>query len=140
MSCFICLNNAHKLFCHISLEYLELILEELPSGGQIIKGAYKPPHLRNPTKEQSHATPRTKSKLAPDISDEKYFPSLSAAKSVEPSGAWGRRRRDEGNFEEVRNSKSHSSRFGETGNKAASGTGPNLNLGNKFGALSQDQS
>nr|CAD7267375.1 unnamed protein product [Timema shepardi] len=114
--------------------------EELPSGGQIVKGAYKPPHLRNPSKEQSHSTPRTKSKLAPDISDEKYFPSLSAAKSVEPSGAWGRRRRDEGNFEEVRNSKSHSSRFGETGNKATSGTGPSLNLGNKFGALSQDQS
>jgi len=35
--------------------------------------------------------PRSKNKAAPDINSEEYFPSLSAAKSIEPTGAWGRR-------------------------------------------------
>jgi hypothetical protein len=34
--------------------------------------------------------PRSKNKTAPDINSEEYFPSLSAAKSIEPTGAWGR--------------------------------------------------
>ena len=51
------------------------------------------------------------------------------------------RRRDEGSFEEVRNSKSHSSRYSDMATKmSASGTGPKLNLGNKYGPLSADQS
>jgi hypothetical protein len=35
--------------------------------------------------------PRSKNRSAPDINSEEYFPSLSAAKSIEPTGAWGRR-------------------------------------------------
>jgi hypothetical protein len=51
------------------------------------------------------------------------------------------RKRDEGSFEEVRNSKSHSSRYSDMATKmSAGGAGPKLNLGNKYGALSSDQS
>lgn len=110
---------------------------EAPTGSS----SYVPPHLRNQPKEPSHASPRSKNKAAPDINSEEYFPSLSAAKSIEPTGAWGRRRRDEGSFEEVRNSKSHSSRYSDMATKmSAGGAGPKLNLGNKYGALSPDQS
>lgn len=35
--------------------------------------------------------PRTRNKAAPDINSEEYFPSLSASKSVDNTGAWGRR-------------------------------------------------
>jgi uncharacterized protein YggU (UPF0235/DUF167 family) len=35
--------------------------------------------------------PRTRNKAAPDINSEEYFPSLSASKSIDNTGAWGRR-------------------------------------------------
>jgi len=35
--------------------------------------------------------PRTRNKAAPDINNEEYFPSLSASKSIDNTGAWGRR-------------------------------------------------
>ena len=48
------------------------------------------------------------------------------------------RKRDETiGFEEVRNSKSHSSRYADTAARMAPGK---LSLGNKFGALTHDQS
>ncbi|XP_021920432.1 protein CDV3 homolog [Zootermopsis nevadensis] len=116
------------------------VVEKRPEG-PTGSSSYVPPHLRNQPKEPSHANPRSKSKAAPDINSEEYFPSLFAAKSTEPAGAWGRRRRDEGNFEEVRNSKSHSSRYSDIATKmSASGAGPKLNLGNKYGPLSPEQS
>ncbi|XP_012261869.1 protein CDV3 homolog [Athalia rosae] len=100
--------------------------------------SYKAPHLRNA--QTASASPRQKMKnTAPDISSEEYFPTLSAAQqqnSNEPTGPWGRRRRDEGSFEEVRNrggSRAYSVQ--ETQAQA-----PKLSLGNKYGALSQDQS
>ncbi|KAJ9586304.1 hypothetical protein L9F63_020012, partial [Diploptera punctata] len=115
------------------------VVEKRPET--ISSNSYVPPHLRGQHKEPAHSSPGAKSKAAPDISSEEYFPSLSAAKSIEPSGARGRRRHEEESFEEVRNSKSHSSRYSDMATKMSGGTaGPKLNLGNKFGALSQDQS
>jgi len=116
------------------------VVEKRPEG-PTGTSSYVIPHLRNQPKEPSHASPRTRNKAAPDINNEEYFPSLSASKSIDNTGAWGRRRRDEGSFEEVRNSKSHSSRYSDMATKmSASGTGPKLNLGNKYGPLSADQS
>lgn len=109
-------------------------------------GSYIPPHVRNSSQYQQPPSYHlgqgqriVKSKAAPDVNNQELFPTLSAAKSVEPvTGAWGRKKRDEGvGFEEVRNSKSHSSRFSDSSAKMATGK---LALGNKFGALTQDQS
>lgn len=99
--------------------------------------SYTAPHLRNA--QSVSASPRQRMRnTAPDIHSEEYFPTLSSAQQQnnEPTGPWGRRRRDEGSFEEVRNrggSRSHSVQ--ETQAQA-----PKLSLGNKYGALSQDQS
>ncbi|XP_015519083.1 protein CDV3 homolog [Neodiprion pinetum] len=99
--------------------------------------SYKAPHLRNA--QSMSASPRQRMRnTAPDIHSEEYFPTLSAAQqqNSEPTGPWGRRRRDEGSFEEVRNrggTRSYSVQ--ETQAQA-----PKLSLGNKYGALSQDQS
>lgn len=103
-------------------------------------GSYVPPHVRNLAQQPSHHIgSRLKNKAAPDVNNEELFPTLSAAKNTEPvTGAWGRKKRDEGvGFEEVRNSKSHSSRYSDTASKMTPGK---LALGNKYGALTQDQS
>lgn len=97
--------------------------------------AYKPPGLRN---QPPMSTGRSRMKnVAPDIRSEEYFPTLSAKQpSAEPVNTWGRKKRDEGTFEEVRNrgsSKAYS--LQESQSQA-----PKLSLDNKFGALSQDQS
>ncbi|XP_046986558.1 protein CDV3 homolog [Schistocerca americana] len=106
-------------------------IEYMPTGGS----AYLPPHLRNQPRE-IHSSPRMKNRTAPDINSEEFFPTLSASKNVDPR-AQGRKRRDEGAFEEVRNSRSHSNRYAES---AMAASGPRLSLGNKYGALSQEQS
>ncbi|KAG8236473.1 hypothetical protein J437_LFUL016973 [Ladona fulva] len=99
--------------------------------------AYRAPHLRNAQPTLSAIRMRAKSKIAPDINSEEYFPTLSAATSAEPTGAWGKRRvENERGFEEVRNSKSHSSR-GPGVTEMGSGGGSRLALGNKYGALDQ---
>ncbi|XP_017893453.1 protein CDV3 homolog [Ceratina calcarata] len=98
--------------------------------------SYKPPHLRV---QPSAPSPRPRAKnIAPDIHSEEYFPTLNTKQqqSNEPVGPWGRRKRDEGTFEEVRNrggSRSYSV-------QDAQAQAPKLSLGNKYGALSQDQS
>lgn len=52
-------------------------------------GGYVPPHIRN---QSSQIQPsRLKSKAAPDIHNEEFFPTLSSGKSNEPQGAWGKR-------------------------------------------------
>ncbi|KAF7418939.1 hypothetical protein HZH68_001592 [Vespula germanica] len=97
--------------------------------------SYVAPHLRNPV-AMSAPRPRAKN-VAPDIHSEEYFPTLSSRpQSNESTGPWGRRKREEGTFEEVRNrggSRSYS--IQETQAQT-----PKLSLGNKYGALSQDQS
>lgn len=119
--------------------------EEVKTGGGGVQGSYLPPHLRNVSQHHhnqppTHSSPRMlKSKAAPDVNNEELFPTLSAAKSVEPLGAWGKKKRDDGiGFEEVRNSKSHSSRFAETTNRM--NNSGKLSLGNKYGALTSDHS
>jgi len=97
-------------------------------------GKYVPPSLRGQAgaggKEQEvrRQAPR-RLKAAPDISSEVYFPSLSsAAEDSAPKGAWGRRLvKDEGAFEEVRQSSQ-----GQTQHRTEA---PKLALGNKFDAL-----
>ncbi|XP_046814075.1 protein CDV3 homolog [Vespa crabro] len=97
--------------------------------------SYVPPHLRNPV-VMSAPRPRAKN-VAPDIHSEEYFPTLSSRpQSNESTGPWGRRKREEGTFEEVRNrggSRSYSIQESQAQT-------PKLSLGNKYGALSQDQS
>ncbi|XP_011877198.1 PREDICTED: protein CDV3 homolog [Vollenhovia emeryi] len=98
--------------------------------------SYKAPHLRN---QPTFASPRPRGRnIAPDISSEEYFPTLNSKPQPQNngSGPWGaRRRRDEGAFEEVRNR--GGSRYNVPDSQAQT---PKLSLGNKYGALSQDQS
>lgn len=117
----------------------EVTAEVAPPPPPVTTGgsSYKPPHLRNV--QTVAASPRQRAKnIAPDISSEEYFPTLSSKQqqSNEPIGPWGRRKRDEGSFEEVRNrggSRSYSVQESQA-------QPPKLSLGNKYGALSQDQS
>ncbi|KAI4504745.1 hypothetical protein M0802_000295 [Mischocyttarus mexicanus] len=100
--------------------------------------AYVAPHFRNPAPMTS-SVPRSRGKnAAPDIHSEEYFPTLSSKPQSNEStgGPWGRRKREEGTFEEVRNrggSRSYSIQESQAQT-------PKLSLGNKYGALSQDQS
>ncbi|XP_011310586.1 protein CDV3 homolog [Fopius arisanus] len=102
-------------------------------------GKYKTPHLRHQTSSSSSSSTRSSrmKNIAPDIRSEEYFPTLSAKQPAPlETGAWGRRKRDEGSFEEVRNR-------GGTRNYAVpegQNEAPKLSLDNKYGALSQDQS
>jgi len=122
----------------------------------VVAGSYVPPHMRGsgggggsnsapPSSEARRPAPR-RSKLAPDINSEVYFPALSSAQEDSgPKGAWGsggsgsggggssggmgnRARTDDvGSFEEVQQRGSQGySRQSEA---------PKLALGNKFAAL-----
>ncbi|XP_065342815.1 protein CDV3 homolog [Cloeon dipterum] len=107
-------------------------------------GSYVPPHLRNASASSPSSSSsssgnigmgrNSRSRAAPDITNEAYFPTLSSTTAAEPVGAWGKKSRsrdDERGFEDVRNSKSHSSRFeGTTGG----GQRP-VAMENKFAAL-----
>lgn len=96
--------------------------------------SYKPPHLRNVSTVS--ASPKVRAKnVAPDIHSEEYFPTLNSKQpTTESSGAWGRRKKDEGTFEEVRNRGSNKSY------SVQESAEPKLSLGNKYSALSQYQS
>ncbi|XP_046403193.1 protein CDV3 homolog isoform X2 [Ischnura elegans] len=115
--------------------------DDKPAGSDETGGSsYIPPHIR--FAQQQPLAPmkmgRGKPKTAPDINNEEYFPTLSASKTAEPAGAWGKRRDNERGFEEVRNSKSHSSRGpGGISSDLGRGNGSRLTLGNKYGALDQ---
>lgn len=109
------------------------------SGSSSTGGSYLPPHKRSQPHPTTHSSPRNvKSRAAPDVNSEEMFPTLAAGKITESSGPWNKKKRDETiGFEEVRNSKSHSSRYADTAARMAPGK---LSLGNKFGALTHDQS
>ncbi|XP_043288569.1 protein CDV3 homolog [Venturia canescens] len=115
-------------------EQKETVGEAPPAGG----GSYKAPHLRNVSSSVSTSSRSRMRKVAPDINSEEYFPTLSGKQPQSgESGPWGRWKREEGNFEEVRN------RGGSRGYSMPESQGaqaPKLSLGNKYGALSQDQS
>jgi len=106
--------------------------------GSVVGGSYVPPHMRGSGSSgaSSSATPTAvtpmrggprKTKHAPDINSEIYFPSLSAATGPGSDPAGGKPG-DERDFEEVKMSggASHSSRAAEA---------PRLALDNKFAAL-----
>ncbi|XP_014487463.1 PREDICTED: protein CDV3 homolog [Dinoponera quadriceps] len=106
--------------------------------------SYIAPHLRNiiafinSNPNYNISGPRGRN-TAPDIHSEEYFPTLNAKPQPQNngSGPWGsRRKRDEGAFEEVRN-RGGSRSYNVQDSQAQA---PKLSLGNKYSALSQDQS
>ncbi|KAJ8967394.1 hypothetical protein NQ314_002900 [Rhamnusium bicolor] len=101
---------------------------EAPSPN-VVKGAYVPPSLRSsgPTQVQPN---RLKSKAAPDIHNEEYFPTLSKTSDY-------KKNRNEGSFEVVQHNRSSSHRQAEQ-SKYNSTQGPKLNLGNRYNTLSND--
>lgn len=110
----------------------------IPPPSNVIGGVYKSPHLRNQTTSTQSSRPRMKN-VAPDIRSEEYFPTLNSKQpqTVEATaGPWGRRKREEGNFEEVRN-RGGSRSYGMQDSQQQA---PQLSLDNKYGSLPQDQS
>ncbi|XP_059471881.1 protein CDV3 homolog [Neocloeon triangulifer] len=112
-----------------------------PPSSANAPSAYVPPHLRSGAAPSSSPAPSgssvnrgSRSRTAPDINNEAFFPTLSAASATEPTGAWGKKSRsrdDERGFEDVRNSKSHSNRH-ET---STGGSQRPVSMENKFSAL-----
>jgi len=93
---------------------------------------YVPPGMRNPQQQQQPLqSSRLRSKAAPDIHNEEYFPSLASSKSDQ------RKNRSEGSFEVVSHNKSSSHRHAEQ-TKFSTSQGPKLNLGNRYNTLSND--
>jgi len=69
------------------------IQHQVPSKPEV-KSSYVPPHMRGQmeTKEIPRKSQSRKMKLAPDISSEIYFPSLSnTVEDSGPKGAWGKK-------------------------------------------------
>lgn len=64
--------------------------QQQPPPPRSTSGGYVPPHLRNQS-SQSVQPSRLKSKTAPDIHNEEFFPTLSGNKTTELQGAWGKR-------------------------------------------------
>ncbi|KAB0803407.1 hypothetical protein PPYR_00377 [Photinus pyralis] len=94
---------------------------------------YVPPVMRNSQQQQHQqqlSASRLRSKMAPDIHNEEYFPSLTGAKGEQ------RRNKNEGTFEVVAPSKASSHRQLEQ--SKFSNQGPKLSLGNRFNTLSND--
>lgn len=112
-----------------------------PSTGNVPPGYSSSPYSSSPYSSSSSMGPlsssRFRSKAAPDITNEAFFPTLSAANNAEPTNAWGRRREDGRGFEEVRNARSGATSYNPK--MAPSGQGPNLSLGNRWDTL-RDQS
>lgn len=97
----------------------------------VVSGTYVPPSKRNqPSQPQSMQSSRLRSKAAPDIHNEEYFPTLSGAKEQK------QRSRNEGSFEVVSHSKSNSLRYVEQ--QKGNSQGPKLSLGNRYNTLSND--
>lgn len=117
----------------------------LPAGA-VTKSSYVPPHLRNSSGARSVRGPESmdgpqtgptsggprgprRPKHAPDISNEVYFPSLSAAMGTDdPAYKAGQANSNRG-FEEVKSGASQSS-YNSKANEA-----PKLSTNNKFAAL-----
>ncbi|KAJ8934610.1 hypothetical protein NQ318_002954 [Aromia moschata] len=100
-----------------------------PPPPNVTRGAYVPPSLRNAGQPPVQAT-RLKSKAAPDIHNEEYFPTLSKTGDY-------KKNRSEGSFEVVQHNRSTSHRQAEQ-SKYNSTQGPKLTLGNRYNTLSND--
>uniref|UniRef100_A0A6M2DLG1 Protein cdv3 log isoform x1 n=1 Tax=Xenopsylla cheopis TaxID=163159 RepID=A0A6M2DLG1_XENCH len=86
-------------------------------------GGYVPPALRNQA-TTNRIVSRNKSRAAPDIHNEEFFPTLSSSKN-EVSNAWVRKK--EGTFEEVKH--------GNRNVRNDQGASAPLSLGNRFNTL-----
>ncbi|XP_026473211.1 protein CDV3 homolog [Ctenocephalides felis] len=86
-------------------------------------GGYVPPALRNQS-SSNRTVNRNKSRAAPDIHNEEFFPTLSSSKN-EVSNAWVRKK--EGTFEEVKH--------GNRNVRSDQGGNAPLSLGNRFNTL-----
>ncbi|KAJ3647535.1 hypothetical protein Zmor_019406 [Zophobas morio] len=93
-----------------------------------IGGAYVPPSMRNQSQQAPVQPSRLRSKAAPDIHNEEFFPTLSKTSDH-------RKNRSEGTFEVVQHSRAGSHRQVEQA-KASSGQGPKLSLENRYNTLS----
>ncbi|CAH2003615.1 unnamed protein product [Acanthoscelides obtectus] len=105
-----------------------------PQQPNVVKGAYVPPSMRagagggGPQLQQQHS--RLKSKVAPDIHNEDFFPTLSKSDHK-------KNRTEGGSFEVVHNSRTSNYRQAEQ-SKMNTSHGPKLNLGNRYNTLSND--
>lgn len=113
-----------------------------PAPAPATKSSYVPPHLRNVSAASANQDARSgvgptvggprgprRSKHAPDINNEVYFPSLSAAMGTDDPAYRGQQSNSNRGFEEVKsggNQSSYNSRASEA---------PKLSLDNKFAAL-----
>lgn len=117
----------------------EVVVETPNTAG----GVYIPPSMRNKTASSaggsSSAGSRTKSgkkdKGAPDLNNEDYFPTLSAAVKIEQESIKLKKfEQTERGFTEAKPSRSHSNRAVAQPGEG----GPRFALGNKFATLSND--
>ncbi|XP_008543087.1 protein CDV3 homolog [Microplitis demolitor] len=110
-----------------------------PASNNVVGMVYRSPHLRNQSTTAPQSNRSRMKNVAPDIRSEEYFPTLNAKQpqsGVDSTGVWGRRKRDEGTFEEVRN-RGGTRSYGVPESQSQA---PKLSLDNKYGALPQDQS
>ncbi|XP_072391688.1 protein CDV3 homolog [Diabrotica undecimpunctata] len=91
-------------------------------------GTYIPPSLRSSGQTQVQSTRLNRTKAAPDIHNEEFFPSLSGDH---------KKNRNEGSFEVVQSNRSTSHRQAEQ-SKINSAQGPRWNLANRYNTLSND--
>jgi len=116
--------------------------EPAPSAAPATKSSYVPPHLRGGGAASASANnmppggptvggPRgpRRPKHAPDINNEVYFPSLSAAMGSDDPAYRGQQSNSNRGFEEVKSGGNQSS-YNSRANEA-----PKLHLDNKFAAL-----
>ncbi|XP_044265082.1 protein CDV3 homolog [Tribolium madens] len=102
---------------------------EPPPVTKGIGGAYVPPSMRNQPQQSHQSQPtRLRSKAAPDIHNEEFFPTLSKTSDH-------KKNRSEGAFEVVQHTRAGSHRQVEQA-KASSGQGPKLSLENRYNTLS----
>nr|XP_023030275.1 protein CDV3 homolog [Leptinotarsa decemlineata] len=112
----------------IPVKVVEKKPETLPN---VTKGTYVPPGMRNMGNQQQAPPSRMKTKTAPDIHNEEFFPTLSK------TGGDYKKNRSEGSFEVVQHNRSSSHRQVEL-SKISSSQGPKLSLGNRYNTLSND--
>ncbi|CAH1364463.1 unnamed protein product [Tenebrio molitor] len=99
-------------------------------------GAYVPPSMRNQSSQPQIQPSRLRSKAAPDIHNEEFFPTLSKTSDHRKVKVFLHcRNRSEGTFEVVQHNRAGSHRQVEQA-KASSGQGPKLSLENRYNTLS----
>ncbi|CAG9860315.1 unnamed protein product [Phyllotreta striolata] len=108
---------------------VETVEEAVPDHANVKSGRYLPPSMRFAGQAPAQSRSTNRSKAAPDIHNEEYFPTLS---KNEP-----RKGRSEGHFELVQSNRSTSHRQAEQ-NKISTNQGPKLSLGNRYNGLSND--